>query len=124
MYESKTEPGRKFGSAFRGKRFDSYHAGEQPHDTNANERATPQDTGTEERAHAVHTHVCHDHDNGKHTRTETMADGTSNTSVHSSAAEAYMRGGDEQATNVKRRNHPDQQGAESEERNYEMPDLA
>src|ERR1039457_4130518 len=27
MYDSTTEPGKKFGSAFKGRKFDSYHAG-------------------------------------------------------------------------------------------------
>jgi len=122
MFQSKSDPTRKFGSAFRGKRFDSYHAGEQPAGNESNEQATPQDTGTA--ARAAHVHYSHDHDNGKHTVTRTMEDGTKSTSAHSSAKEAYEAGGDEQATDVKKRNHPDQQGAESEERNYEMPDLA
>ena len=45
--------------------------------------------------------------------------------AHDSAAQlALEAGGEEQASDVKKREHPDQQGAESEERGYEMPDLA
>lgn len=36
---------------------------------------------------------------------------------------AKEAGGEEQAVNVKKTIHPDQQGAESEERGYEQPDL-
>lgn len=41
MYESKREPGKKFGSSYVGKRFDSYSAGAQPGETNENEHAEP-----------------------------------------------------------------------------------
>jgi hypothetical protein len=119
MYESKSEPGKKFGSKFRGKRFDSYHAGEQPE-----KKAEPQETGTKDRARANHVHYSHDHEANRHIVTRTLEDGTQSVSEHHTAAEAYEAGGDEQATDVKRRNHPDQQGAESEERNYVMPPLA
>lgn len=122
MYESKTSPGRKFGSAFRGKRFDSYHAEEQPAGNHENEKAESQDTGTEKRAAHVHYH--HDHENNVHKKTTTHEDGSQTTGEGHTAAELYEAGGDEQATDVKRRAHSDQQGAESEERNYEMPDLA
>jgi hypothetical protein len=122
MFPSKADPSRKFGSVYRQKRFDSYHGGEQPAGNESNEKATPQDTGTE--ARASHVHYAHDHDGGKHTVTKTHEDGHQTTTEHQSAAEAYEAGGAEQATDVKKRTHPDQQGAESEEKNYEMPDLA
>ena len=122
MFESKREPGKKFGSAYRQKKFDSYSAGEQPSGNESNQKAESQDTGTEKRA--THVHYAHDHEGGKHTVTKTHEDGSQMTTSHPSAAEAYEAGGVEQATDVKKRSHPDQQGAEAEERNYEQPDLA
>ena len=121
MFQSKSNPDRKFGSVYRQKRFDSYHDGNQPAGNNDNEKAESQDTGTS--ARASHVHYSHDHDGGKHTVTKTHEDGKQTTTEHRSAAEAYEAGGTEQATDVKKREHPDQQGAESEERNYEQPDL-
>jgi hypothetical protein len=120
-FESKREPGKKFGSVYQQRRFDSYGATEQPAGKESNEKAESQDTGTEKRA--AHVHYSHDHDGGKHKVTKTHEDGSQTTSEYNSAAEAYEAGGTEQATDVKKRTHPDQQGAESEERNYEMPDL-
>jgi hypothetical protein len=133
MYQSKTDPSRKFGSAFRGARFDSYHDGSQPE-----VESTSKDTGSSaadvEKAHSPVTsvHFIHDHDGNKHTVTCTHEDGTSNVVEHGSAKEAHdsaaqlavEEGGVDQAVNTKKTMHPDQQGAPSEERNYEQPDLA
>ena len=139
MYESKSEAGRKFGSAFRGKRFDSYHGTEQPGGNNENETAEPQEKGASEadvsKAHSpvVHTHVVHDHEGNKHTVTSKREDGTTDMVEHGSAKEAHdsaeklaleSYGEGESATDVKKRSHPDQQGAEGEERGYFTPDLA
>lgn len=122
MYESKTEPGRKFGSAFRGKRFDSYHGGEQPSGHENNTKSEPANLSGD-KGDCAHVLYSHDHENGVHTVTKVYANGEKEASAHNSAKEAYEAGGTEQATDVKKRAHPDQQGAESEERNYEMPDL-
>ena len=90
---------------------------------NGESNVPPQDTVNEHGpAHMVSYH--HDHENNQHTVNSMHADGHNHQSVHSSAAEAYEAGGKLSATDVKRREHPDQQGAESEEKNYEMPDLA
>jgi hypothetical protein len=131
-YQSTTDPSRKFGSAFRGKRFDSYHGGEQPE-----VESKSQDAGSSAadvaKAHSPVTsvHFVHDHAGNKHTVNMTHEDGSSTATEHGSAKEAHdsaaqlalEEGGKEQATDVKKREHPDQQGAESEERGYQMPDL-
>jgi hypothetical protein len=132
MYESKREPGRKFGSAWRGARFDSYAAGVQPE-----AEATPQEKGSSSadvaKSHSPVTNVnfVHDHAGNKHKVTYTHEDGNTHETEHGSAKEAHdsaaqlalEAGGEDQATDVKKREHPDQQGAESEERGYEMPPL-
>jgi hypothetical protein len=121
-YESKREPGRKFGSSYVGKRFDSYSGGAQPGETNENEHAEPQhhtegkvnepNTGdVTKNVHAedasvetpeaivashgkAHTvHYSHDHDNGIHTVSSEHEDGTTHESTHGSTAEAYAHGG-------------------------------
>lgn len=120
-FQSQSDPSRSFGNVFRQKKFDSYHAEGQPAGNEPNEKAESQETGTKSRA--AHVHYSHDHEGGQHTVTRTMEDGTQSSTSHPSAAECYEAGGDEQATDVKKREHPDQQGAESEEKNYEMPDL-
>ena len=133
MYQSKTDPSRKFGSAFRGSRFDSYHATPQPE-----EEATPREEGSSQadvekaKSPATSFHFVHDHAGKKHTVTSTHEDGTSNVVEHGSAKEAHdsaaqlavEEGGEEQAIDTKKKYHPDQQGAPSEERGYEQPDLA
>ena len=133
MYQSNTDPSRKFGSAFVGKRFDAYHDGAQPGATNENEHSEPQEKGSsagdvaKATSPATSFHFVHDHAGNKHTVTSTHEDGTSNVVEHGSAKEAHdsaaqlalEAGGENQATDVKKREHPDQQGAESEERGYE-----
>lgn len=157
MYETKS--GKKFGSSYVGKKFDSYHADPQPGEANENEHATTEEHGedkvntmgkdetphdkTATSAHAempsatvqshgaAHTtHVSHKED-GTHTVSSEHPDGHVTESDHGSAEEAHSHaeqlsleaGGTEQASNVKRRAHYPQQGAESEDRNFEMPDL-
>jgi hypothetical protein len=74
----------------------------------------------------------HDHDGHKHSVTSTHEDGTTNRVEHGSAKEAHdsaaqlalEAGGEDQARDVKKMDHPDQQGAKSEEDGFEMPDLA
>ncbi len=138
MYQSKSDPSRSFGSAFRGKRFDAYHDSEQPGGNIESEKSTPQEKGSSEVDVAKATskptsfHFVHDHNGQKHSVTSTHEDGTVNRVEHGSAKEAHDSaaqlalepGGEEQASDVKKREHPDQQGAESEERGYMMPDLA
>src|SRR5271157_3903789 len=107
-YQSMTDPSRKFGSAFRGKRFDAYHGGgEQPAGNNENEKAEPKEVKNP----ATSFHFTHDHDGGKHTTTTTREDGTSEAVSHGSAKEAHdsaaqlalEAGGEEQASDVKKR---------------------
>lgn len=130
MYESQREPGRKFGSSFVGKRFDSYSAGKQPGESNDNEHSTPQESGSSTKevtaAHGPAHQVTYklDHDGGESKVKSFHDDGHEHESAYHSPAEAFQAGGELSATDVKRRTHPDQQSAESEERNYEMPDLA
>jgi fructose 1,6-bisphosphatase len=71
---------------------------------------------------AVHVHYSHNGD--EHKLNITHEDGHSHESVHSTAAEAYEAGGDKAWTDVKRESHPDQQGARSEEMNYEQTETA
>ena len=133
MYQSKTDPSRKFGSAFRGARFDSYHDGDQPE-----VESTPREEGSSDAdvdkatSPATSFHFVHDHEGNKHTVTSTHEDGTTKMVEHGSAKEAHdsaaklavEEGGVDQAVDTKKKMHPDQQGAPSEERNYEQPDLA
>lgn len=156
MYESKTTPGKKFGSSFAGRKFDSYHAGEQPKvsadpATPRKEDAEPKDASVPKTEAAVHSDAptnpqetvqahgpahevsyTHNHATGEHTVSTEHPDGFKYQKVHSSTSDAFgdgkalafEQGGDEWATSPKKREHPDQQGAESEEKNYEQPDLA
>jgi hypothetical protein len=153
-YQSTTDSSRKFGSAFRGKRFDSYHGGDQPATEStpkehSGDKVNEPNTGDvtknvhAEDAHVetpssvveahgpAHTiHISHNED-GTHRVSSAHEDGHTHETEHGSAKEAHdsaeqlslEAGGDDQASNVKKRTHPDQQGAESEERGYEMPDL-
>jgi hypothetical protein len=132
-YQSTTDSSRKFGSAFRGKRFDAYHNGEQP-EVSAEPKEEGSSAADVTKAHGpAHTiHIAHDHEGKKHVVSSEHEDGHTHETEHGSAKEAHdsaeqlslEAGGEEQASNVKKRTHPDQQGAESEERGYEMPDLA
>jgi hypothetical protein len=128
MYQSKSEPNRSFGSAFRGKRFDAHHAGEQPE-----VESTPKEEGSTSADVAkvtspvVAVHFVHDHAGNKHTVTSRREDGTSDVVSHGSAKEAHdsaaqlalEAGGEDQNVSPKKSLHPDQQGADSEERGYE-----
>jgi hypothetical protein len=76
-------------------------------------------------AHTIH--YGHDHENNVHTVHSEHEDGHTTESSHSSTADAYGHGkalayeagGEEQATSPKKRDHRDQQLADSEDRNYE-----
>ena len=132
-YQSNTDPSRSFGSAFRGKRFDAYHSTPQPE-----VESTPKEEGSSEadveksKSPVASVHFVHDHEGNKHTVTSTREDGTSDVVSHGSAKEAHdsaaqlalEAGGEDQARDVKKEDHPDQQGAKSEEDNFVMPDLA
>ena len=111
----------------------------EPHDATTTKSPSALETGVETPSATVQAHgpaqsvtYTHDHDGGSHKVQSTHSDGHTTESTHGSAAEAYGHGsalayeagGKEQATDVKKREHPAQQGAESEEKNYEMPDLA
>ena len=148
MYNSKREPGRKFGSAFVGKRFDSYEGGEQPKfdatpEEHSGDKVNAADSGDSKKSKSAESDSSphpsevvaehgpaqvvtyhHDHDGGEHKVSSVHEDGHHHESVHSSAAEAYEEGGQLANTDVKEREHPDQQGAESEEKNYAEPEVA
>jgi hypothetical protein len=167
-----TKDGKKYGSAYVGKKkdeahggpyagshFGSYTAGPQPGEENENEHSTSEDHGedkvntmgkdktphdkTATSAHAempsatvqshgaAHTtHVSHKED-GTHTVSSEHPDGHVTESDHGSAEEAHSHaeqlsfeaGGEHQADSPKKREHYPQVGAESQERNYEVPDL-
>lgn len=143
-----TNDGTKFGSAYKAKRYDSYHAGDQPSKDNANSHAESVHHGEEKdektvtapaedksgvdtpsatvEAHGpAHTIVySHDHEGSNHTVTSHHDDGHQHESAYKSPAEAFQAGGELSAADVKRMDHPDQQGAKSEEDGFEMPDLA
>ncbi len=116
MYTSKT--GKKFGSAFAGKRYDEQHSedglhklGEQSPEHEAQE--TPefeageqegakehegeQEGGEEEKVAAEHgpAHkvvIHHDHEAGRHTVQSHHKDGHTHTKVHAQAHEAHKAG--------------------------------
>src|SRR5271166_5707585 len=127
MYQSKRDPSRKFGSAFVGKRFDSYTGGTQPGEENSNEHSDPQEAGSsvdEVReahgpAHQVTYHL--NHDGGESKVRSFHGDGHVHESAYKSPAEAFEAGGELQASDVKRRTHPDQQGSSSEGDNDLVP---
>jgi hypothetical protein len=106
-------------------RFDSYRAGPQPH-----VESTPQEAGDDKDHGEVHKVVLtHDFQHGKHSITASHVDG--HTSDHDydtgaearKAAEEFEEGGETSRTDVKRREHKDQQSASSEEDNWEAPEL-
>jgi hypothetical protein len=154
MYESKRTPGKKFGSDYVGKRYDSYAAGAQPGEENENEHAESVHHG-EEQAEKTNTseasdssavkaphevvaehgpaHTVHiEHSDTDHKVTSSHDDGFEHTMSHGSAREAHdsasklalEAGGEDQNRNVKQMDHKPQQSAKSEEENWEMPDLA
>ena len=132
MYESKTDPARKFGSAWRGRRFDDYHATPQPEVNSTSQEKGSSDADVA-KAHSPVTNInfIHDHAGNKHKVTYTHEDGNTHETEHGSAKEAHdsaaklalEAGGEDQARDVKKTDHPDQQGAKSEEDGFEMTDL-
>lgn len=129
MFEAKD--GKKFGNAFRQKKYDSVHAGAEKKEPTA---AEPTEEKQEEKgqhpvvqahgkAHKVE--ITHDHEAGKHHVHSRHEDGHDNLSEHGSAQEAHEEGGKLAGVDAKEEN-PDeaQQGALSEEDGFQMPDLA
>ena len=102
---------RKFGSAFRAKKYDEFHkaapvespeheakqspefeAGEQEgkKENEAGQEAPHEVVAAHGKAHSVHIH--HDHENGKHKVVSHHEDGHMHESEHGSAAEAHDHG--------------------------------
>ena len=134
MFQSKTDPSRKFGSAFRGRKYDEMHA-EPSAEHEAKE--TPEfEAGEKEGKEEVHpvvaehgkahsVHVKHNHSANKHHVTSQHEDGHVNESDHASAQEAHQEGGSLAGVDMKKENPAEaQQGAASEEMGFEQPDLA
>ena len=149
MYESKRTPGKKFGSEYVGKRYDSYSDGEQKEvdstpkehsgdkvneantgDVTKNVHAEKASVSTPEsvvESHGPANHIHVDHSEGKHAVTSDHSDGFQHTMTHGSAKEAYdsasklalEAGGEDQARDVKKMDHKPQQSAKSEEENWE-----
>lgn len=147
MFESKRTPGKKFGSAMVGKRYDA--AGEEPKaepvkamgkpDMNKNAGAPQGGNAVDEavdnseapeqvvQAHgpATHIHIKHDHAAGKHHTTSHHEDGHVHESDHQTAQEAHQAGGNLANVDMKKSDEAgDQQGAASESDGFEMPDLS
>ena len=128
MYESKTDPARKFGSAWRGRRFDDYHATPQPEVNSTSQEKGSSDADVA-KAHSPVTNInfIHDHAGNKHKVTYTHEDGNTHETEHGSAKEAHdsaaklalEAGGEDQARDVKKMDHKPQQSAKSEEENWE-----
>lgn len=137
MYESKQTPGKKFGNGFVGKKYDEMHAPAEKEPSGKMESAVTDNKETEKQegmeghpvvtAHgkATEVHTTHDHAAKKHHVHTKHEDGFENHSDHESPEEAHEEGGKLAGVDVKREN-PDeaQQGAQSEEDGFEMPDLA
>ena len=145
---------KKFGSAYKAKRYDSYHDGEQKVEdvtpehhgedhanlegadkVMKNEHAEDASVSTPESVVQAHgpAHTTHvDHSDGGHKVTSTHDDGFEHTMTHGSAKEAhdsaeklsFEAGGEDQNRDVKKMDHKPQQSAKSEEENFEMPDPA
>jgi hypothetical protein len=110
--------------------YASYKAGPQP-----DVDSTPKDEGStaaDVEAHGpVHkTTTVSDHQHNKHTVKAEHVDGFVKETTHGTgvearkAAEECEQGGPQDWTDRKRKNHPDQQGAESSEKNYVNSDPA
>jgi hypothetical protein len=130
MFEAKD--GKKFGNAFRQKKYDSMHAAkeapaaepvEEKHEEEENKEG--QHPVVQAHGKAASVHITHDHEAGKHHVHSHHSDGHENLSEHGSAQEAHEEGGKLAGVDAKEEN-PDeaQQGALSEEDGFQMPDLA
>lgn len=149
MFESKRTPGKKFGSAMVGKRYDA--AGEEPKAESVQAMGKPdmnKNSGAPKGGNAVdqavdntempdlkqvaaehgpaHTvHIKHDHAANKHHTTSHHDDGHVNESDHQTAEEAHEAGGNLANVDMKKSDEAgEQQGAASESDGFEMPDLS
>jgi len=132
-FESKREPGKMFGSVYRQRRFDGYSGSAQPGETNENEHAEPKNLSGDKdapadivAAHGLAHSVTynHDHNGGSHKVSAQFEDGHTHSSDHASAKEAIEHGS-RLAWNdsAKKREKYPQDGAESEEKGFEAPNL-
>lgn len=102
-------------------KFPSYNGGKQPGGNNDNEKSTPQEVNK--------TITTHDYQNNKHTVEAHHVDGRVSNTEHGTGAEARARaeqyevGGEDANTDVKKREHFPEQGAQSEDDTFIMPDL-
>lgn len=149
MFESKRTPGKKFGSAFVGKRYDAAGEAAEPAEEKMKKKAPQlkedikpvheevegqeqnenegQDAASVVAEHGpAHTIITtHDHEGKKHHTTSHHKDGHKHESDHNTAKEAHEEGGALAGADEKQQN-PDeaQQSAASENDGFEMPDLA
>lgn len=148
MFESKRTPGKKFGSAMVGKRYDAA-ANEEPKaepvqatgkpDMNKNAGAPKGGNAVDEAVNnsgdshsvvaehgpATHVHIKHDHTAGKHHTTSHHEDGHVHESDHQTAEEAHQEGGNLANVSLKKTDEAgEQQGAASEEDGFVMPTLS
>ena len=93
--------------------------GHEPRDTHA-EAGTPSEA-VQHHGVASQVEYTHDHERGEHTVHAKFEDGHEHHASFTDPALAYEAGGELQADSVKRRTHPDQQGASSEGDNSEVP---
>ena len=142
-FESTREPGKKFGSIYKQRRFDGYSGSPQPGSENENEHAEPQHKGEKDEqiaapkaasesadeirnthglAHSI-TYV-HDHEGGSHKVRSMHEDGSMQESTHGSPKEAIEHGSRlAWDSSAKKENKYPQDGAESEEKGFEAPGL-
>jgi hypothetical protein len=123
-YEAPGQPEYKADSMEHGseKAVNSFDAGEahsNPRDTSA-EAETPSSV-VQHHGLASEIEYTHDHDKGEHQVHSTHEDGHEHHAAFKDPALAYEAGGELQSDSVKRRTHPDQQGASSEGDNDEVP---
>jgi hypothetical protein len=116
MYESKREPGRKFGSAFVGRRHDEAHSEPKARTESVDVKAPH--AVVEEHGAATKVEVTHDHEGGKHSLKSQHPDGFENASEHSSPKEAY-----DEATKLADEQGHHGMGASSAEENFVSDDL-
>ena len=121
-YEAPGQPEPKSTPMEHGSDKVNAPASDESHD---NPRDTEAEAGTPSEAvqhHGVASQVTytHDHDKGEHTVHAKFEDGHEHHAAFTDPALAYEAGGELQASSVKRRTHPDQQGASSEGDNDEV----
>jgi hypothetical protein len=142
MYESKREPGRKFGSAFVGKRFDkgmggegAEHESKESPEFEAGEQEGMKEKGEQHPVVAAHgpahtVTIKHDHKRGKHSVESHHDDGHRNLTEHETPEQAHEEGGSLANVSLKTSGEAgDQQGAASEGDNdhtggFVMPQLS